>query len=205
MTDQHVVTAPVVLSGHRPISARVETAWNKTDLGHHAVIYPARPFLRPEVMIPRDIERERILARFLAEPEAAEATSLHKPAMEPECLRTDHGPCHQCGQHGPRWRYEIAEEHYRWLMCDCDAVHDSGGFNGRICTPCANGYGDQEASTACEDISDDDGLSWCRWSEWLDGSPDGGRLPWLCARCWRDVTAAEAEHIARLAAADDAR
>jgi len=204
MGERNVITAPVVLPGYQPISARVETAWNKTDLGYHTVIYPARPFLRPEVVNPADIERERVLARFLAEPEAGEATWLQKPGMEPECLRTDHGPCHQCGRQGPRWRYEIDQEHYRWLMCDCDAVEDTGGYNGRICTPCANGYSDQEASVACEDILDDDGLSYCRWSHWLDGSPDGGRLPWLCAGCWKHVTVDEARHVAQLKAAADA-
>lgn len=203
MTDTEIITASTVLPAHRVISSQVLAGWNKVDLGHDQTVYPRIAFAREAVRFidPEAIDRELTLARFLATLEDVEDACPEKPTMEDECLRTDRGECHACGASGPRWRYEIQEEHYRWLMCDCETLQsESLSFNGQICKPCAHGYSTQDTDVACEDLLDPDGLSFCRWADWLDG----GRLPWLCARCWKDAVDDEGAHVSRLTAAADA-
>lgn len=136
-------------------------------------------------------EREATLARFLATDEDAEDAADDKPAMEPECLRTGHGPCHRCKLDRPIFRYEIGSRHRRHL--GCTHSHD-----GDICDRCFNGA----ASGYDTDFIVCGGCFMtppvCIWSEWLERCA----LPWLCPACWKSVTAEEIEHIKVLEAAN---
>lgn len=131
---------------------------------------------------------EATLARSLATPENPEDAADDKPPMEPECLRTGYGPCHRCQREGLIWRYEIDPEHAKQLGCPCSC-------DGEICTDCVNGVGDS-GDVVCGGIFTT--AESCTWSMWLESNA----LPWLCAACWRIVTAQELEHVRELEAAN---
>lgn len=136
-------------------------------------------------------EREATLARFLTTDEDPEDAADDKPPMEPECLRTGHGRCHRCKLDRPLWRYEIDPRHRRHLGC----MHS---HEGNICDRCFTGV----ASHYDTDFIVCGGCFMtppvCTWSEWLERCA----LPWLCAACWKSVTAEEIEHIGVLEAAN---
>lgn len=136
------------------------------------------------------LEREQTLARFLAADEEDEDAADGKRPMEPECLRTGHGRCHRCKLDRPLWRYEIDPQHRQFLGCACE--HD-----GDICDRCVNGVAPLDSTdfVVCGGCFMTPPV--CTWSEWLERNA----LPWLCAACWKSVTALEIEHVAELEAA----
>jgi hypothetical protein len=140
------------------------------------------------MLFPVPLEIDRVIARFLAAPEAAEATWLPKAGLEPECLRSTVGPCAHCGNTGPLWRYEVDELHVPFLGCDCDNDGDT------LCATCRVGAmsGGEQVSCDATDIGEE-----CRWAEQLETA----RVPWLCSPCWRDEVMAEKQHIYQLKAA----
>lgn len=182
------------------LGARVgATGWNKAEVcaENDRRWYPTKDF----ACYPWDEAalRERTLARFLEWPEDKEASAPDKPRMEPECLRTDTGACHWCGANGLRWRYELHPDHSEYLLCE-DKVngdyHEKGdppeGLGMQPCPDCiVLGLVTRDAAHVyCADTSH------CRWDMWLSN----GRMPWLCAHCWKTITADEATHVAYLKA-----
>jgi len=153
------------------------------------------------IITERDRDIEFTLARFLTEPEAAEATWLEKPAMEPECLRSLISHCEECGDLGPVWRYQLDSTHRRYLLCPHEDEHK---FNDYTCESCFNGATDwlkeadlsqpQLLGVMCAYGSDELFDEFCQQVTWITA----GGLPWLCSRCWRHHIDAETAHIKHL-------
>lgn len=181
------------------LKARVDgPGWNGAEVRTDKQWYPTAAF----TAYPWDEAalRERTLARFLEWPDDKEASAPYKPRMEPECLRTDAGECHWCGAHGLRWRYELHPDHSEYLLCedngDRSDYHEKGDPpEGLAMQPCPHcvvlGLITRDAAQIyCADTAN------CRWDIWLSN----GRMPWLCASCWKTITALEATHVAYLKA-----
>ena len=143
------------------------------------------------MLFPVPLERDRVIARFLALPEDGAASWPEKPALEPGCLRSTVGPCAHCGNTGPLWRYEIDELHAPFLGCDCDDDPN------KLCDRCRVGDPSGHRAVACDADEDDQFDEYCQWAQQLKKA----EVPWLCSPCWRDEVMAEKQHVYRLKAA----